>query len=265
VSPGLVDRRGLGWKRDPPLPFGAKPHPDARLTLGTASPPETGSGRQWVQSVLDQGQASTCVAHSIPQNVRMAHARAGIRDPQLMSRRMGYWYARGEDGTQNVDEGTYLSSFFKALDQVGFCPESLCPYDISKINQQPPAAAVRAAYDQRSPTVYQRITTAGQARVDDIKRAIAAGYGVSFGTLVTEDFCSNVLSDGPIPVPTADQQIAGGHALIGVEYDPRGVKGPNSWGESWGDDGWFNFSWDYMVWDETTDLWIVAQAPNYSE
>jgi C1A family cysteine protease len=256
--------RGLGYKPDPPKAIGQKPDHDAAPTLGTAPPPPAASNVELVVEVLDQGQAGSCVAHAIPQAVRMAHVRAGIASPRLMSRNMGYWLSRSLDGTQNEDDGTYLRSFFTVLKAYGFCPESVWPYDLAQLYTIPPAAAFRAAYDQNNPTVYQRIMTAGAARIDDIKRAIAAGYGVCFGTDVSEAFCQNQLGDGPIPPPTTSP-IAGGHALCAVAYDGDTFRIVNSWSPDWGDRGYCTFSADYMAWDRTNDLWIVAQAPNYSE
>jgi len=256
--------RGLGWKKDPPRPFGAKPDHDAAVTLGTAPPPPAASNMHLVLSILDQGQASACVAHAIPQIVRMAHARAGIDSPQLMSRLFGYYCSRAIHGAQHVDEGTYLRCFFQALNQVGFCPERLWPYVLDNINEMPSSIAERAAFDQRSPTVYERITSVGAARVDDVKRAIAAGYGVAFGTLVSEDFCADRLGSGPIEPPIG-LAIAGGHALCLAAYQGDSFTVVNSWSEDWADAGTCQFSADYISWAMSEDFWLCAQAPAYSE
>jgi hypothetical protein len=255
--------RALGYLRDPPRPPGAKPDHDAAPTLGTAPPPPAASNRHLVVEVLDQGAASSCVAHAIPQAIRMAHVKAGVPDPQLMSRLYGYYASRAEHGDQETDGGTYLRTFFQALNQFGFCPEGYWPYDLASINIEPPGSAFWAGFDQRSPTVYQRISSAGAARIDDIKRAIAGGFGVCFGTDVSEAFCAGELGEGPIPPPEG-LPIAGGHALVLDGYDGDAFSVVNSWGTGWGDGGRCTFSADYLAWPNTNDLWIVAKAPKYS-
>jgi hypothetical protein len=221
--------RPLGYRRDPPKPGWAKPDHDAAPTLGAAPPPPEAHNQSLVVEILDQGAASSCVAHAIPQAIRMAHVRAGIPAPQLMSRLFGYYASRAEHGEQDVDDGTYLRTFFQALNQFGFCPEGYWPYDLENVNTEPPGSAFWAGFDQRSPTVYQRISSAGPARIDDIKRAIAAGFGVCFGTDVSEQFCAGELGQGPI-APPVGLPIAGGHALVLDGYEGDAFSVVNSWG-----------------------------------
>lgn len=256
--------RRLGWKPDPPKMAGQKADHDAAPTLGTAPPPPEASNVHLVVNVLDQGQAGACVGNAIPQAIRMAQVRAGVPHPQLASRLFGYYMSRAEHGAQHADEGTYLRTFFEALNEFGFCPEGAWPYDLDNLNRMPPWTAFKAALDQRSPTVYQRITSAGRARVDDIKRAIAGGFGVCFGTEVSDTFCANVLGSKPIDPPVG-LATAGGHALCAIAYEGDAFTIVNSWGTEWGDGGFCRFSADYMAWASTTDLWIVASAPKYSE
>jgi hypothetical protein len=241
---------------------GQQPDHDAGLLLGTAPPPTSGNALDIVVDILDQS-ASDCVANSIQQAVRGAQVKAGVDSPELGSRRFGYWVSRAYHHDQGVDEGTYLRTYFQALNRFGFCREKIYPYE-SSLTDMPSAAAFRAALDQSSPTVYKRISSAGRARVDDVKRAIAAGYLVSFGTLVSSDFCSNKLGKGPLPPPIG-QEIAGGHALVIGAYQDDAFTIINSWSESWGHGGLCEFAAAYLEWPETNDLWIVEQAPEYSE
>jgi hypothetical protein len=258
--------RRFGWKPDPPTQPGERPDLRAAELLAGLPIVDTWSNRSLVVELLDQGPAETCVAHSIPQAVRMQHVKQGIARPALCSRLFGYWVSRAYHHATGEDDGTYLRTFMQGLSHFGFCPESRWPYDLAQINRMPPWDAFRGSFDQHAPvpTIYSRIDTAGQSRIDDIKRAIAAGHGVCFGTLVSDRFCANDLGDGPLEPPVG-LTIAGGHALVAAEYDKEGVAGPNSWGTSWGDEGWFHFSWDYMAWPETSDLWVINSAPVYSE
>lgn len=251
----------LGWRRDPPKAAGqAQDHSAAEL-LGTAPPPANGNSLELIVDILDQS-ASDCVANAIQQALRGEQLKQGASKPDLGSRRFGYWVSRAYHHDQGRDEGTFLRTYFQALNRFGFCRESIYPYD-SPLNDMPTSSAFRAALDQASPTVYKRITTVGRARIDDIKRAVAAGYLVCFGTLVSSAFCSNKLGKVPLPPPTGEE-IAGGHALVVGAYAGDDFTIVNSWGDAWGNGGMCRFDAAYLEWPETNDLWLVAQAPGYS-
>lgn len=235
---------------------------DAEEKLGAAVPPPSADLTPYVVDVLDQGPLNSCVANAILQAVRMSHSRQGVVNPPLGSRLFGYYLSRAVDHSTMVDEGTYLRSFFSALAKFGFCPEAAFPYDTGgdAYKVKPPADAFRLAYDQRSPTSYHRITSNGYQRITDIKRAIAAGYAVCFGTDVSESFCRNELGSTPLVPPTAEP-IAGGHAMALVGYNGDAFNDLNSWGINWGAGGYCTLSADYLVWDRTRDLWIVEAVP----
>ena len=246
----------LGYRPDPPK---TTDFPASELLAAAPPPPPSASLKHLVVEVLDQGAHSSCVAHAILQAVRCSHRAQGIAQPELGSRLFGYYLSRAYHHDTANDSGTYLRLFFQALNKFGFCPESIWPYD-KDFSDMPPQSAFRAAFDQASPTVYRRIDATGADRLDAIKRAIAGGFPVCFGTDVDSAFCSNQLAE-PVRPPTAN--IAGGHAMMVGGYDGDTFEVVNSWG-SWGDAGWVKLSGDYLAWDGTRDLWIVEKAPVYS-
>lgn len=256
----------LGWRPDPPKLAAERPDHDAAPLLGTAPPPARASSLELIVSILDQG-ASDCVVHSGFQNIRGSQVRQGALSPELGSRRFGYWASRAFHHATGEDDGTFLRTFFQAQNKFGFCRESAYPYDVGHINDMPSSAAWRAAADQRDvggPVAYRRIQSAGRARVDDIKRAIAAGYLVSFGTLVSTAFARNDLGTAPLQPPVG-QEIAGGHALLAGAYEDDIFTIVNSWSEDWGGRGMCRFDAAYLEWAETNDFWFVSDAPDYSE
>lgn len=257
--------RSLGYKPDPPKLAAQRQDLQAGDILGLSTPPLSASNRQYVEDVLDQGSLSSCVAHSILQNVRMSHKSKGIKQPRLGSRLFGYYLSRASHGDQTKDDGTHLRSFCEQLVRFGFCPETDWPYDPANVNKMPASAAFRAALDQAkpAPTTYRRISSVGSARIDDVKRAIAAGFGVSFGTQVSEAFVRGSLD--PVVLPPMTEPIVGGHALLAVGYSTNQFDILNSWGTGWGDAGYCTFSEKYIAWDGTRDIWIVDAVPNYSE
>jgi C1A family cysteine protease len=255
----------FGWLKDPPKGPGETPDHDAGPLLAAAGPPPpAASNRRLIVDVLYQDQLGSCVANAILQAVRASHVAQGVVAPRLGSRLFGYWCSRAYHHATGVDGGTYLRLFFNALNKFGFCPEAAWPYDIHRFADMPPAAAFRAAFDQHSPTVYKSIVNGGSQRIDPIKRAIAAGYLVCFGTLVSESFVGDPLPSAPVDPPVG-QPIAGGHAMCIVGYDGDTFDVVNSWGPYWGEVGYCRLSADYLAWGQTQDLWLVEKAPEYSE
>lgn len=257
--------RRLGWLPDPPKLTGEKPDLLAAPILKAAPPPPpSASIRNLVTGVLDQKALGSCVSNAIMQAVRCSHVKQGIANPELGSRLFGYYLSRAYHHDTGNDSGTYLRLFFQSLLKFGFCRESIWPYsDLDgRWRKMPSGAAFRAAHDQKNPTVYRRINETGADRLDAIKRAIAGGYAVCFGTDVDNAFCSNLLKE-PVRPPVGN--IAGGHAMMVGGYDGDVFEICNSWGKGWGDQGWVRFSGDYLAWDGTRDLWILEQAPRYSD
>lgn len=198
---------------------------------------------------------------------------------EFWSRLMAYYIARSYEGTVKEDAGANIRDIFKGINKFGFCPESLWPYNDNTdprngptpFSEMPPSAAYRAAYDQRTSAQnvqanvidYALIRATGQARIDAIKLAVSQRHLVVFGTTVTETFCSDMTANGgrPIDPPTNGKDIAGGHCMAIGAYDREGAGIINSWSKQFGQDGWCKFSWDYITWVETTDLWVVRRAP----
>jgi C1A family cysteine protease len=274
MSTVLFERRGLGWKKDRPKTIGEKADRLAKPKLGIASPPPTGSIEPYILSILDQGRLGSCTIHAVSQAIRASHARQGIKNPTLLSRLWGYYLARAYDHDTANDDGTYLRNIYQALVKFGFPPETIWPYSDdtsspkSPFRVMPPPEAFREAIDQKDDlkiTEYLRIDSTGYERIDDIKRAIGAGYGVNFGTQVSNDFCSNILGSKPLDPPTP-ASTAGGHALLAAAFDKdSNFRIPNSYGKDWGDEGWVTFSADYLMWSNTDDLWIVETAPVFTQ
>lgn len=224
----------------------------------------------YVVDVLDQGNLGSCVSQAGFQAVRISQvkqlkdSKTFTKNPPIGSRLFGYYNSRSYHNETTVDSGTYIRYFFKALNKFGFCPEKVMPYDTSKFAKRPTFLAYKKAFDQKDPTDYYRIDETGDSRLEKIRLAVANGYPVVFGTSVSNDFCSGIGINGTI-APPINKSIAGGHAMCVVGYESNYFVILNSWGDSFGNNGRILFSGDYMKWDQTSDLWVVKSAPEYSE
>lgn len=247
----------LGWMPDPQDPRDLP----ASDKLGSGPVPASADNDALVPEILQQGPINSCVANAAMLAIRASHIKQGAAAAPLGSRLFAYYVSRASHGWQRRDEGTYIRSCFSALNKLGFPAEDAWPYDTKRVNRQPGFKAIQRAMDQRKPTVYTRIYEAGSARVDMVKRALAAGNLVVFGTDIDATFYS-VREEVKGP-PT--EQIIGGHAMTLIGYTGDVFEVANSWGEDWGVKGRFSMSAEWVRWNGTRDLWIVEQAPIFSE
>lgn len=215
-----------------------------------ATIPVAASLRDHVVEVLDQGNTSSCVAHSWAQALRIADMVAGVKDPPLPSREYLYWNARAYDGGPIADQGTQLRSCAQGIIKFGRPPESAWPFRESYINERPPWEAYREGYDARGVAGYRRVTT-----LAEIRQAIAAGHAVVGGTDVGESIFQ--AGDGGIYAPPSGEEVIGGHALTVVGYDANSFDLVNSWGPGWGKQGGF-FRCTPGFMGGFSDLWLVS-------
>ena len=257
--------RKLGYRR---APDGGPRHLDAAKHLGAGPVPETSDLTRLTQ-IYDQGARSSCTAHGIGGAVRGCQISKGApASTPILSRLALYWLERAYTHETALDAGAFIHLGFQALNTFGFGPEQFWPYSDNddRYKQTPPLVALESAFDQRTPVDYQRILSTGGARVDDVKRALGAGHLVVFGTGVTEDFCNGKLGPtGILQPPSPSDQLAGGHCMLICGHKPDRFRIANSWGTGVFDGGYLDMSPNYNASSLTDDLWIVVDAPLYSE
>lgn len=107
----------------------------------------------------------------------------------------------------------------------------------------------------------------GYVKVETVKQALAQGMIVGVGTLVSR----GNWKDGDEWIVTPKGEILGLHWTTIVGFDDllkmlgyKGyVRGANSWGSEWGEDGLFNAAYDYFSWRAKTDMPAVFEAWAY--
>lgn len=242
------------------------------LGLSTAPPSQVMLTEQ-LGPALDQGPLESCTAFATGKLVRSSHVRQGMGKPERLSEMAQWWYCRATHGMAAHNTGSYLRTNFQVLNEFGFCPSCLWPYvtEGDAWRRQPPVRALRGSYDQSTHggrlAVYRRITETGLARIGAVQAALHAGYPVAYGTDVSEAFVRGELGHGPVLPPADGEPIAGGHAMVLGGYDHDTPDGRarfwslNSWGQGWGDEGWWQMSADYLCDGRTRDLWVCEAAP----
>ena len=247
--------RSYGWVPD---------IPDQRDHLYTAPPvvlealPDRTDIRAMCPDIYDQGQLGSCTANAI------AGAFAcGQRLQQLTeftpSRLFIYYNERAMEGTIRTDAGASLRDGVKTVASQGVCPETLWPYDVTQFAVRPAASVYRAARDHKALS-YQRV----QQSLSQLKGCLAHGYPFVFGFAVYESFESPaVASTGVVSMPRGRECMLGGHAVMAVGYDDASQRFivRNSWGASWGDEGYCTMPYAYLASASlSADFWALLQV-----
>lgn len=258
--------RPLGWLRP-------QEHHYTRLKFRSAAPssvldsidPAPTSNNYRLCTVLDQGSLGSCTANATAQVIHGTQVRDyGAGD--IASRLALYYWARYQDGNQGRDVGSHICTVFDVAAELGLPSETVYPYDVAKFAEKPGPSVYRHGYDQRGSVglTYEQLSADPDAFIDQLERALTAGYLVAFGVDVSERFCSE-LPTGVVEPPVPPEPIAGGHALtaIGHDHDQQWIEVLNSWGPDWCEPGrrpgCFRMSYDYLRLSD--DRWFCPLAP----
>ncbi|OBI93157.1 hypothetical protein A9X00_14205 [Mycobacterium sp. 1245805.9] len=199
--------------------------------------------RPSMPAVYDQGQLGSCTGNAIAAAMEYERDRQGLSD-FIPSRLFIYYNERALEGTVSSDSGAMIRDGIKVVNREGVCPETLWPYDIGVFTVKPPKRCYVAAEKDKA-VQYEAIQTLGQ-----LKDAIASSLAVVFGFTVYQSFESQSVADtGVMPMPKPGEATVGGHAVLAVGYsDPKGhLIVRNSWGSSWGDQGYFYMPYQYLT------------------
>jgi len=241
--------------------------PDSRDRIMLAMPfkgilPKSVDFRADCPPIYDQGTLGSCTANAIGAALDIMHNIAnGITDGFFgPSRLFIYYNERVMEGTVSEDAGACIRDGIKSVNRDGACKETTWPYDVSKFAVKPDGGCYAEA-ELFQAVGYQRVPVLPLM----FKSALAAGYPIAFGIQVYASFESDeVAKTGAVPMPdTRNEQLLGGHAVCAVGYDDakQAFIIRNSWGESWGDKGYFYLPYAFVANARlTSDAWAISKA-----
>lgn len=155
----------------------------------------------------------------------------------------------------SCDRGSYIFSALNLLTEQGCAALDMMPYDSSTCNDQPSSLTKNTARDFRI-AFWRRIN---QFDISEVKSNIAAGFPVVIGMQVYDSFFALRDLGQNAVYDTIDGSYRSAHAIVAVGYDDaeQRVKVINSWGSSWGDNGYFYIT--YELWPQVVREAYVAQ------
>lgn len=262
AAPQSHGRFALGRKRDVITHEHLRRFPESYRTRRVAKHPNL-AAIQTVDlapnfpPVFDQGQLGSCTANALlgAYEFEMLKQKEPLAN---LSRLFLYYQERAKEGTVSTDSGAEIQDGVWVLQAgTGVCSESLWSYDISQFTVAPSPAALADAGNHHVVTA-QRLS----GSLDDLRQTLVNGTPVVFGIEVFSEMMSDaVASTGIVPMPTPDEQAEGGHAICLAGYDDSSklFKFRNSWGTSWGDNGYGYLPYDYVTNSQySSDFWALT-------
>ena len=226
---------------------------DKKLKMMVRELPSSVDLRVLCTPMLDQGNLGSCTANAIASAYNYEHIRQFAKE-FAPSRLFIYYNERAMEGTIKQDAGAVIRDGFKTINKQGVCTETLWPYNISKFASKPVPKCYSEALKDK---------VIDYLAVDNdplqMKGCLADGYPFVFGFTVYESFMS-IGSDGIMKIPDKQERAEGGHAVMCVGYSDlkQSFIIKNSWGESWGDKGYFYMPYSFMFnRDLTSDFWSI--------
>ena len=206
----------------------------------------------YVQHVYDQKNLDSCTANALCAAYGLDLFKqslttgGGYFDP---SRLFLYYNTRECKNPRYVysDTGASIRDTIKAMNRKGVCKESEWPYDVKKFNKKPPQRCYDTAVGNNL-CKYERL----DRDINQFRACLKKNCPFVFGFNVYKSFESIAdFSNGDMPMPTVREQRSqpiGQHAVVAVGYDDsrRRIKVLNSWGSSWGDNGYFYMPYDFI-------------------
>ena len=243
-----------GWNRD---------LPDLRDVYAVSKPMQLPqlvdlTFTNFFPSIWDQLELGSCVAHATLRCLVFCLGKEGLVE-FMPSRLMTYYDARMVENSIASDDGCQIRDAIKTLNRYGVCAESEWPYNIAEFAVKPSAACYIDALKNLL-LQYSRVTQS----IQGLETCLAQGHPFCCGISVYESFESNaVAQSGMVPMPLSTEQFLGGHAITVVGYDSKKqlFKCANSWGTSWGQQGYFYLPYAYLLNHSLAeDFWIIQKV-----
>lgn len=253
----IMEFKKYGWKRDLP------DFRDHKFKVEHLAPIQSVylAHKYKLPLPYDQESIGSCTSQGIAFCVHfdlLNKHEQKIISPWTPSRLFIYYNERLSEGTVDQDAGASIRDGIKTLVDYGVCSEDAWPYNIDQFATKPSSYAYNLAKAVKAVRYESLDNTNKQLLVNTLLQ----GYPIVFGMTVYESFESDTVAQtGIVPMPQANEQTLGGHAMAivgySLEHDAFIVR--NSWGyTSWGQGGYCRIPAAYLVNPNLADdFWVI--------
>jgi C1A family cysteine protease len=192
--------------------------------------------------VENQGDLGCCTACALVGNLEFLKFQS-LKKIIDFSKLFLYYNERAITHQQTSDSGASLRDGIKTLKKQGDCLETDWPYVIPQFTVEPPKQCYTDA-EKFLITKYFSLHT-----LNEMKQTLSSGYPFVFGFAVYESFESvATTTTGIVTMPEPKERMVGGHAVCAVGYndEKKWFIVRNSWGDKWGDHGYFYMPYAYL-------------------
>ena len=243
----------------------------------TAIPPSV-DFRSKFSGVRSQGSIGSCTGFSSIVGVLEYYFKNTNQDITQFSPLFQYKMTRNLMGLKG-DTGASIRASMKSLAVYGAVPEKDYPYttDSTKFDLEPNENLKFLAQNFQA-LKYIRVDQRNMTTTDIIKelrKYSAANIPITFGFTVYNDSwrqANTIGSGGAFPFPTANDTVAGGHAIcIAGHSDTKVITNKtdgskttgaflfkNSWGTQWGERGFGWLPYKYVDQQLAMDFWLLT-------
>lgn len=198
--------------------------------------------REWDSRVEDQGYVGSCVGNAIANAYELTVRRLYPDKFIELSRLFVYYNSRLFDNSYKLDIGTYIRDGLKSVARYGICSEELWPYVEENFDKQPdPKCYVDGT--RRVITKYETLYT-----LRDVLEVLNDDRPVVIGMNIYDEFMDISSINPVVRLPKETDIAINAHAVVLVGYDLNRnlFLAKNSFGNTWGDNGYFWIPFEYM-------------------
>jgi len=236
--------------------------------------PESVDLREWCSPVEDQGRIGSCTAHAGVGIIEYYEKKSFGR--HIDASRLFLYKVTRNLMKMKGDIGGYLRTTMGAMVLFGVPPEDYWPYndDEKEFDKEPPAFCYAFAQNYQTIKYFRHDPPKEGAGsiLKKVKTYLAIGHPAMFGFTVYNSV-EQAEKTGRIPFPSPKERIEGGHAIVAIGYnDKMKIKNKygriettgallirNSWGKSWGEEGYGWLPYEYVLKGLAEDFWSILK------